>query len=310
MRDARLWRALMGVEKRVVIERVEMGQDDVEGGDVVTVHVRVARRGRGRCGVCQRRCPGYDSGHGRRRWRAPDLGTVRAFVEAPAPRVSCPEHGVVVAQVPWARHDAGHAYAFDDTVAWLAVRCSKSAVAQLLRIAWRTVGSILTRVADEAMQEVDRFAGVRRIGIDEVSYKKGHRYLTVVVDHDTRAVIWAGAGRDKATLRRFFDELGPDRCALITQVSADAADWISAVVTERCPNAVRCADPFHVVAWATEALDEVRRQSWNRARGAVTQRRAGRASGDARALKHARYALWKNPEDLTPNQTGMLAWIA
>jgi transposase len=97
------------------------------------------------------------------------LGTVRAFVEAPAPRVSCPQHGVVVAQVPWARHDAGHTYAFDDTVAWLAVRCSKSAVAQLLRIAWRTVGSILTRVADEAMQGVDRFAGVRRIGIDEIS---------------------------------------------------------------------------------------------------------------------------------------------
>jgi transposase len=59
---------LMGVEKGVVIERVELGQDDVEGGEVVTVHVRVARRGRGRCGVCQRRCPGYDSGHGRRRW--------------------------------------------------------------------------------------------------------------------------------------------------------------------------------------------------------------------------------------------------
>jgi transposase len=59
----------------------------------------------------------------------------------------------------------------------------------------------------------------------------------VVVDHDTRALM-AAAGRDKATLRRFFDELGPERCALITQVSADAADWIAAVVTERCPNAV------------------------------------------------------------------------
>ena len=74
--------------------------------------------------------------------------------------------------------------------------------------------------------------------------------------------------------------------------------------------AVRCADPFHVVKWATEALDEVRRQAWNTARGAVGRRRAGRATGQAKALKHARYALWKNPENLTGRQQAKLAWIA
>ncbi len=82
------------------------------------------------------------------------------------------------------------------------------------------------------------------------------------------------------------------------------------VVADRCPKAVRCADPFHVVKWATEALDEVRRQAWNSARGAVTQRRAGRATGQAKALQHARYALWKNPENLTDRQQAKLAWIA
>ena len=84
-----------------------------------------------------------------------------------------------------------------------------------------------------------------RIGVDEISYKKGHRYLTVVVDHDSRRLIWAAPGRDKPTLRRFFDLLGEDRCALITHVSADAADWIADVVAERCVNAVRCADAFY-----------------------------------------------------------------
>ncbi len=93
----------------------------------------------------------------------------------------------------------------------------------------------------------DRFAGLRRIGIDEISYKRGHRYLTVVVDHDTGRLVWAAPGRDKATLAAFFDALGEERCAAITHVSADGADWISGVVAERCPNAVRCADPFHVV---------------------------------------------------------------
>jgi transposase len=132
----------------------------------------------------------------------------------------------------------------------------------------------------------------------------------VVVDHDTGALVWAAPGRDEATLRRFFDALGAERAAAITHVSADAADWIATVVVERCPNAVRCADAFHVVAWATDALDEVRRQAWNEARGALERRRAGRASGHARALKRARYALWKNPENLTDRQQHKLDWIA
>ena len=134
-----------------------------------------------------------------------------------------------------------------------------------------------------------------------------------MVDHDTGRLVWAAPGRDKATLESFFDALeasGKGRCAQISHVSADGADWIATVVANRCPKAVRCADPFHVVKWATEALDEVRRQAWNSARGAVTQRRAGRATGQAKALKHARYALWKNPENLTDRQQAKLAWIA
>jgi len=80
--------------------------------------------------------------------------------------------------------------------------------------------------------------------------------------------VLAAPGRDKATLEGFFDALGEDRCAQITHVSADGAHWTSTVVADRCVNAVRCADPFHAVRWATDALDEVRRQAWNQACGA------------------------------------------
>jgi len=180
----------------------------------------------------------------------------------------------------------------------------------MMRVAWRTVGAIITRVWADVETVQDRFAGLRQIGIDEISSKRGHRYLTVVVDHDTGRLVWAAPGRDKATLAVFFDALGADRCQQITHVRADGADWINTVVAQKCPNAVRCADPFHIVAWATDALDEVRRQAWNEARGAVTQRRAGRASGPARQLKGARYALWKNPENLTSRQQAKLAWVA
>jgi transposase len=298
VRSARLWARLLGVEQAVV-ERVEFD----EAAEAVVVAVRPRKGVKRRCGLCGRRCSGFDQGEGRRRWRALDLGVVRAYLEAEAPRVCCPEHGVVVAAVPWARHGAGHTRAFDDTATWLAVHTSKQAVGELLRVAWATVGRIVARVAADAEQACDRFTGLTRIGIDEISYKKGHRYLTVVVDHDSGRLVWAAPGHDAATLGRFFDVLGPERCQHVRLVSADAAEWIARVVAARCPGAVLCADPFHVVRWATGALDEVRREVWNAAR-------KGGESVLARDLKGARYALWKNPEDLTGRQRAKLAWIA
>ena len=315
MQNVTLWRAVVGVEKTVV-EDIEFDEDE----QLLVAHVRPWKRARGRCGRCGRRSPAFDRGEGRRRWRALDLGTIQAVLEADAPRVRCLEHGPTVAAVPWARHAAGHTYAFDEQVAWLATQCSRSAITELMRIAWRTVGAIITRVWADVEAVHDRFADLRRIGIDEIAYKRGQRYLTVVVDHDSGRLVWAAAGREKATLERFFDALGEQRCAQITHVSADGADWISAVVVGRCPNAVRCADPFHIVKWATEALDEVRRQAWNAARrrpgGRTDRSRWSRghlrqdATGNAKALKHARYALWKNPENLTTRQQAKLAWIA
>lgn len=315
MQAATLWRRLLGVEKTVV-ESVDIEQDE-DGAVSLVAAVRPTKRAASRCGRCGRRASAYDRGEGRRRWRALDFGEVQVYLEAGAPRVNCRDHGPTVRQVPWARHGAGHTHGFDAQVAWLATQCSKTAITELMRIAWRTVGAIITRVWDDTAAAIDQFAGLRRIGIDEISYKRGHKYLTVVVDHDSGRLVWAAPGRDKATLGRFFDQLeesgeaaGEDRLSAITHVSADGAEWISAVVADRCPSAVRCADPFHVVKWATEALDEVRREAWNRARGAITQRRAPTATGLAKELKNSRYALWKNPENLTERQAVKLEWIA
>src|SRR3990170_8530907 len=162
VRSARVWARLLGVEQAII-------EDVALEADALVVSVRLRKRDRSRCGICRRRCRGYDAGDGRRRWRALDLGATRAYLEADAPRVRCPEHGVVVASVPWARHGAGHTRAFDDTVAWLAVHTSKSAVVSLLRLAWRTVGAIVSRVVADAEAEGDRLAGPRRLGLDEIS---------------------------------------------------------------------------------------------------------------------------------------------
>jgi transposase len=145
--------------------------------------------------------------------------------------------------------------------------------------------------------------------------------MTIVVDHDSGRLVWASPGHERATVRAFFDALeasGEGRCAQITHVSADGAEWIADVVSDRCPNAIQCADPFHVVGWATEALDAVRRDAWNNARrgghtrnhGWAHGRRATVSTGPALALRRARYALWKNPENLTDRQQLKLEWIA
>jgi transposase len=317
VQDATLWRTLLGVEKTIV---EDVNYDEETG--ILIASVRPTASQLRRCGECRRRCPKYDQGEGRRRWRGLDIGTVPVLLEADAPRVKCRKHGVSVAAVPWARHQAGHTKVFDQQVAWLATQTSKTAITQLMRIAWRTVGAIITRVWNDTAATFDPFANLTRIGIDEISYKRGHKYLSVVVDHDTGRLVWASPGRDKATLRKFFDALGAERSAQITHVSADAADWIASVVAEKCPHAIRVADPFHVVKWATDALDEVRRATWNEARKDARTNEAKRGRGRppkdapprpdserAKKLKNSRYALWKNPEDLTEKQQAKLAWI-
>lgn len=298
MRSVSLWARVLHLGQSIV-ESVDFDEDE----QAVVASVRLYKADRNRCGKCQRRCGRYDAGAGRRRWRTLDLGPMRAFVEADAPRVNCPDDGVIVAWVPWARHNAGHTRAFDDQVAWLVRYTSRTTVNRFLRIAWRTVVAIVTRVmADLDAEAGDRLANVRRIGIDEISYKRGHKYLVVVVDHDTGLLLWAKEGREKRTVGAFFDVLGDERCARIELVSADGADWIADMVGLRCPQAKICVDPFHVVSWVTEALDLVRRQVWNEAR-------RGGQTGLARGLKDCRFALWKNPEDLTCRQQAKLSWI-
>lgn len=317
MRELSLWRSLLGVED-TVIERVWFDCDTEQ----LVFSVRPTARRLRRCGRCRVPSAGYDAGRGRRRWRALDLGTVQAYLEADAPRVRCRSHGVVVAHVPWARHRARATQAFEDQVAWLVTKTSLSTVSELMRVAWRTVNGILTRVWAEIAARTDLLDGLTRIGIDEVSWRRHHRYLLAVVNHDTGRLVWAGKGNTSATVQSFFDQLGTERCARITHVSADSANYIATVVTKNCPAAIRVADSFHVVKWANDALGEVRLEVWRETRriAKANSRGRGRAPKDAaeehpayqrlKILTRSRYALWKNPENLTEHQRARLDWIA
>jgi len=245
----------------------------------------------------------YDTRPVESRWRHLDLGTWQLELRASLRRLRCPTHGVVVEAVPFARPGANLTRDLDDLLAWLATRMDKSSVARLCRVSWRTVGRACERVVATEL-DPDRLDGLFRIGVDEISWRKHHKYLTLVVDHDRGKVIWGAKGKDAVTLDAFFDELGPERSAQIAAVSLDLGPaFLKSVRAEgHAPQAIVCADPFHLVKLVSEALDEVRRELWNELRRLPDDRWA-------RDFKGSRWALLKNPEDLTDAQAAQLGRI-
>ena len=296
MRVKKVLMAVLGLCREAVIRGWELYDGD---RPCLGVRLRVKARRRGRCGRCGELASFYDHGGGERRWRHVDVGFATCELIADARRVDCPACGPTVAQVPWARHDSAFTRAFEDLVVHDAIVGNKQAAADRYQVSWRAVNNMCVRVATEALGRVDLLDGLVAVAIDEVKYKKGQRYLTVVCDHLSGKVVWAAKGRSKDTVRSFFDALGDDRAAAIQFVSADGATWITDVVAERAPDAIVCLDTFHVVSWATDALDEVRRGEWNRLR------RAGSARA-AKEFKGLRFLLRRNWENLTSAQRGVI----
>jgi transposase len=306
------------------------------GRVVVTVALRRRRL------VCPR-CS-YSTRHRENRqkhrsvWRHLDLGVWRLEVHANLRRLRCPEHGVHVEGVPFARDGARFTRDFENLVAWLATKTDKTATCRLARIDWQTIGRIIERVGEELI-DTDRLSDLFEVSIDEVAWRKGHRYLTLVGDHRRRCVVWGCEGKGQAAADRFFAELDPDepdderetdagrhpesseigaqapvgarpararepkigpRAGQLTAVSMDMGEGYAKSVRQHAPQAVVCIDNYHVVQLATRALDEVRREHWNELR------RAGEKDA-AKQFKDSRWSLLKNPEDLTDRQADTLA---
>jgi transposase len=270
---------------------------------------------------------------------------------------------VHVEGVPFARDGARFTRDFEDLVAWLATKTDKTATCRLVRIDWQTIGRIVERVGDELL-DGDRLGDLFEISIDEVAWRKGHRYLTLIGDHRRRCVVWGCEGKGQAAADRFFAELDPPpaaaepepgepepgepepaerprapepaimvpfgpcltvsagegipgawitdgseidpaifaRACRLRAVSMDMTGGYAKSVREHAPQATIVIDNYHVVALATKALDEVRREHWNELR------HAGQADA-AKQFKHDRWALLRNPGDLTDRQAGTLAAI-
>lgn len=297
-----IFKRLLNV-KGMVVEDVSIDDSPLRDAPVLVARVR-CRKAALRCSRCGRKCPKYDDGGGERRWRHQDFDCYRVELVGPAPRVECRVHGVVVSRVPWAEPGIRFTRDFEMECTWLMTVANRKTVSGFLHVAWRTAGDIAGRVAGRPESGMPcMFDGLTAIGVDETSHRKGHTYITVVVDHERKRVIWAHDGYGKQVLDLFFEELTPEQRASIRIVTGDGARWIDSSVAGYCPNAERVPDSFHIVSWMTDCLDRVRKRLWNQARRAKDKTAA-------EAMKGLKYAVLRNPGDLAERQSTALATLA
>ena len=267
---------------------------------IVTVRLRRRRRVCARCGQTG---PGLVIRDRRvKRWRHLDLGATRCVIECELRLLRCPDCRIVRAEpVPWARPGAHHTRDFDDVVAWLAQQMAKTPITKLMRIGWHTIGAIVERVVADHLDD-SRLDGLVAIGCDEISYRRGQRYLTSVVDHQTGAIVWCSPGRNAQTLQAFFDELGPRRRQSIRAVSIDMSGSYAKAIRENVPRAEICFDPFHVVRLGQRAVDQVRHDEWN------AHDRSRTKTG--KWIKGTRWSLLKAPDKQSVRQLALLGEVA
>jgi transposase len=263
-------------------------------GVVVTVRLRAKRPV---CSGCGARGLAIKE-HREKRWRHLDLGAGRCYIECLLRRLYCPGCGDVYEAVPWARAGSRYTRDLEDVVAFLAQQMAKTPLTKLMRIGWRSVGTILARVVADKLDR-GRLDGLVMIGVDEVSYASEHRFLTCVADHRTGGVVWAAPGRNAATLQRFFDELTDEQKASITAVSIDMSAGYEKAIRAAVPDAQVAFDPFHVCQLGSKAADQVRRAEYNR------HGRSG--TGEGKWIKGTRYSLLKDPGNQTGRQLAKLA---
>jgi len=241
------------------------------------------------CSICETRCHSKDILK-ERRWSHVSLWGIPVSISYRPRRVSCPEHGVKVERIPWSMGKRPISFPLITVLAFWSRLLPWDQVARLYKVSWNTVRSAV-EAAVEYGREREDYGGVRFIGIDEISRKKGHTYHTNVYDLERKRLIWSGAHRDKDSLRRFFQWWGNKRTAAIEGVCCDMWQNYIDVIHECCGEAVIVFDKFHIVRHLMEAIDTVRKM----------EARALAETG-CEILKGTKYLWLKNPWNLTEHQ--------
>jgi transposase len=279
VRDTTLLRMILGV-KQTKVTAVSVDDEGIVLDVAPTSKIA-------RCSGCFCRVRQvYD--HRERLWRHLDLAGVRLKLRYAIRRVDCDRCGVCVELVPWAEPGSWFTHDFEEHIAYLAQKTDKTTIVDTMRVAWRTVGSIVTRVVNR-YRPGDMLDGLTHIGVDELSFRKHHSYVTVVIDHVRERVVWVLPGKSAETLGAFFKDLGPERCEKLESVTMDMSPAYISAVKAAVPQVQVIFDRFHVQRMAHDALDEVRR----------SEVRGMKGTEEGRTLKHTRFILHKNPWNLT-----------
>ena len=250
----------------------------------ICVHVRPYTRVQKLCPVCRKRCPGYDTKNSTESsWRAPNLNGVPVYICYRPNRIECREHGVLTEYIPWADGTSRFTEDFNNEIAWMACRMSKTCICQFEEINWRTVGNCIRAAHSRLEPDIsDRMHDLHRICVDETSYRKGYAYITVVYDMDRNRAVWIHEGNGLEVFRLFCEELPSQERSKIEIIAGDGAQWIDQCVEQYFPNATRCIDFFHVAEWANEKLDLVRTATAGKAKREYEHRREQLRQEEAR----------------------------
>jgi transposase len=275
MRDREFQEKLLGIERPWFVDDVAVDRQRK------IVETFVAYGGEACCPICGRACGKHD--HRERRWRHLDIYEFEAFVIAQVPRVDCPEHGVHQIAVPWADGRAGFTALFERLAISLLQEMSIAAVARTLRLSWDEIDGIMQRAITRGLA-LRQGRVVTHLGIDEKSFKKRHKYVTIVTDLDRSEVIWVARGRKRDAIDAFWKSLSPQQLAGIEGIAMDMwPAYIESALAFVPGGAGKIVfDKFHIVKYLTHAVDLERRSA---RRGDVT-------------LKRTRFDWLRNPKNM------------
>ena len=262
-------------------------------GGRIAVDIVPRKNSRGRCGTCRRRGPTYDTARLARTFDFIPLWGLQVFFLYCMRRIDCPKCGATTEHVPWADGKNQTCNAYRLFLARWARRMSWGEVARCFDTSWGIVYRSIQWVVEYGLahRSID---GVEAIGVDEMAIWKGHRYVTVVyqIDQGARRLLWIGKDRTEATLEKFFTMFGEARSKALYFVASDMWKPYIKVVHRWASQAVHVLDRFHVVAKLHKAVDEVR----------AKEARELAKGGNKQLLKHTRWCVLKNPENLTEAQ--------
>lgn len=289
------------MQVKTVLNRVHKIKGFVYGkvrltGNQFEVDVRPRKGSRPICSSCGQPGPGYDVLDDRHFRFVPlwALGMVLVYAMR---RVDCPRCGVTVEQVPWGDGKRHLTRAYAVFLARWARRLSWKEVATIFNTSWEAVYRSVAAVVEYGLKHRD-LNGITAIGVDEVQFQKGHRYLTVVyqINADCRRLLWVGQERTTKTLLRFFKMLGRERTAVLQFICSDMWQPYLKVIAKKAGQAIHILDRFHIVAKLNKALDEIR---------AAEAKQLARDGYDP-VLKRSRWCFLKREKNLTDKQRAKL----